>query len=169
MLLLLDASALLNQPNFVFDEKESYACTYEVLEEFKSMEVKALVENALCRGLLRIYRPKHKYKSKAKKLVAKKGFTRMSKADISILALAMQFKDEQKEFLVLTDDYSIQNFLALLGIPFSSVIQGEIKEIIAFKKYCPVCSKEFPANVSLKECPDCGTELRTKRIVKEQT
>ncbi len=165
MLLLLDASALLNQPNFVFDEKESYACTYEVLEEFRSMEAKALVENALNRGLLRVHRPKHKYKSKAKKLVTKKGFTKMSKADVSVLALAMQFKDEQKEFLVLTDDYSIQNFLALLGIPFSSIIQGEIKEVISFKKCCPACNKEFPASVSLKKCPDCGVELKTKRVV----
>ncbi len=169
MLILLDASALINQPAFTFEESERYACTYEVLEEFRSMETRALVENALKRKLLRVYRPKHKYLNRAKKLVRSKGFTKMSKADISTLALAMQFKEQNKEFLVITDDYSIQNFLAMLAIPFASVMQGKIKNIISFVRFCPVCKKEYAAGSSVKECPDCGVELRTKRIIEKST
>lgn len=167
MLYLLDASAILNNPRFSFDERHSYACTLEILEELKSFETKTLAENALKRKLLRVYRPKHKYWKNAEKIVSQKGFTRMSRADISVIALAMQFKEEGKEFVVLTDDYSIQNFLAMLGIAFSPIIQGRIKQTIAFIKYCPACLREFHKACAPRECPDCGIELKTKRVVEK--
>ena len=166
MLYVLDASAIINNPLFSFEEKHRYACTFEVLEELRNINAKTLAENALKRKLLRVYRPKHKYQKNAVKIVTKKGFTRMSKTDISVLALAMQFRDEKRKFAVLTDDYSIQNFLKILDIAFLPLIQGKIKHPIAFIRYCPVCKKEFNAS-TLKTCPDCGVELETKRIVEK--
>ena len=168
MFYVLDASAILNNPRFSFDEKHRYACTLEVLKELKIVETKTLAENALKQKLLRVYRPRHKYQKNAAKIVIKKGFTRLSEADISVIALAMQFKGEKRKFSVLTDDYSIQNFLEILSIPFQPIIQGRIEHPIAFVKYCPVCKREFRNANALKECPYCGTELETRRIVERQ-
>ncbi|MEM4663061.1 MAG: PIN domain-containing protein [Candidatus Diapherotrites archaeon] len=164
MLYVLDASALINNPFFSFSKRNKYACTLEVLEELRSFEVKALAENALKMNLLRVYKPKHKYKKGAEKLAKKYGFERLSKADLSIIALALQLKKERKRFVVITDDYSIQNFLAMRKINYWAPVQGTIKEVISFEKFCPVCMKIFNKTPKKNECPDCGVKLKSRRV-----
>ncbi len=165
MLYVLDASALLNS-RFVFDEKHRYASTYDVYLEFKSTEAKLMVENALKHKLLRIYRPRHKYLKNAKKLVERYGFKKMSKADISLLALAMQFKAENREFKVITDDYAIQNFLKLLNIEFESIVQGNIARILYYRYFCPACGYE--AKKEERICKVCGSKIAVeKKFIEE--
>ncbi len=158
MLFVLDASAILNEPNFEFEKQHSYITTPLVFREFKSMESRLLVENALKHGLLEVRSPKHGFFERAQLLVEEHGY-KISRADVSVLALSLELQDENREFVVLTDDFSIQNFLGLLGISYSSVIQGEIKEIFSFSKKCPVCGRVFHS--SLKKCPACGVQLKS--------
>ena len=133
MLYVLDASAVLNDFSFSFSPEHSYVVTSEVMDELRDLRSKQLAENALHTGLLRIVSPGEKHSAEAKSLAEEHGFS-LSKADLSVLALAMQFKGEGKEFEVVTDDYSLQNFLKMLKIPFSAVIQGEIKRVLSFRK-----------------------------------
>ncbi len=134
MLFVLDASALINEPNFSFEEKHSYITTRLVVQELKTFETKYLTDNALHHDILKIKNPEEKTLKKIEKLVKKKGFRPLSPADVSVIALALELKNSGKNFQVLTDDYSVQNFLKLLKISFSSVIQGEIKKTIEFEK-----------------------------------
>ncbi|MCX8190075.1 MAG: hypothetical protein N3F05_02485 [Candidatus Diapherotrites archaeon] len=164
MLYLLDASAIINNPYFSFSKKDKYACTLEVLHELKSFEVKALAENALKMKILRVYRPKHKYIKDAEKMAKRHGFERLSKADLSVIALALQFKNEGKQFLVVTDDYSIQNFLLTESVEYLAPVQGKIKESISFERFCPVCKKKFFEKQRNNECPDCGIRLSSRRV-----
>jgi rRNA maturation endonuclease Nob1 len=161
MIFVLDASAILNESNFAFEEGKRYLTTPLVAAEFRSMESRLLVENALKHGILSLRAPNKEFSEKAQALVERAGY-KISRQDISIVALGLELLDEKEEFLVLTDDFSIQNFLALLKIPFSSATQGEIKEVFSFSKNCPVCGKKFGAQKRLKSCPDCGVPLKSR-------
>lgn len=159
MIFVLDASAILNEPNFAFDERKRYMTTPLVMGEFRSLESRLLVENALKHRILSLRKPKEEFSEKARKLVEKHGY-RISRADISVVALGLELLDENEEFIVLTDDFSIQNFLELAGIPYSSVIQGEIRETFSISRICPVCGKKFEGK-RLRKCPDCGVPLKS--------
>jgi len=163
MFLVLDASAVLNEPNFSFEEGKNYVVTPLVRKEFRSMESRLLVENAEAHGQLSVRTPKKEFADKAKAMIKEHGF-KISKPDESVLALGLELKSDKEEFLVLTDDFSIQNFLELAGVPFSSVIQGEIKQVFSFSKKCVVCGKKFPRKKN--NCPDCGVPL--KSVVKKK-
>ena len=135
MLLVLDASAILNEPNFSFEEGNSYLVTPLVRKEFRSMESRLLVENAEAQGLISVRAPKKEFADKARALIRVHGF-KISKPDESVLALGLELKSDGEKFLVLTDDFSIQNFLSLEKIPFSSVIQGDMN---CFCSLLPLC------------------------------
>ena len=62
-----------------------------------------------------------------------KSNTKLSSADISIVALSFEFKEQGEIFVVITDDYSVQNSLKKMGISFQGVIYKEIKKIKFFK------------------------------------
>ena len=158
MLFVLDASAILNEPNFSFEEGKRYLATPLVSSEFRSLESRLLVENALKHSILSIRKPKPEFQEKASALVEKHGY-KISRADVSVVALGLELLAEKEEFIVLTDDFSIQNFLEIASIPYSSVIQGEISETFSISRSCPVCGKKFPKSV--RRCPDCGVSLKS--------
>lgn len=167
MLYLLDASAVLNEPNFEFEKRHKYITTPEILSELKTLEARTLGENALHHGILTVQSPAPEFVQRVEKLIREKGFKKVSRPDVSILALGLQFLEKHEDFEVLTDDYSIQNFLSLLGIPFSSVIQGTIRHTIVFQKICLGCGKKFPADFREEKCGFCGSKI-VSRAVKEK-
>jgi len=168
MLFVLDASALINEPNFSFEKGHLYMTTQAVVDELKSIETRHLVENAIHHRSLETKNPSAGTVQGIRHVIAEKGFRPLSKADVSVIALAKELKEEGLAFRVLTDDYSIQNFLGILKIPFSSVIQGEIRSTIEFQKYCPGCSKTFSNSSKLGECDFCGTPLRSRKAHPEK-
>ncbi len=163
MLFVLDASAVLNEPNFSFDSRHSYITTPDVMREFRALESRALAENALHHSLLEVRSPSAASLKKAREKIEEHNFDRVSNADVSVIALALELKREDRRFIVLTDDFSIQNFLSLFEIPFSSVLQGEIEERISFERYCPGCGKLFGKGFSGKKCPECGSRIQKRR------
>ena len=87
---------------------------------------------------------------------------RLSKADGEILALALDInKDDKKEAIILTDDYSIQNVAHVLNIRFEKISQLGITKRFKWTYQCRGCGKKFKENI--KTCPICGA--RTKNIV----
>jgi len=159
MLYLLDSSAVLNDFSFHFKEEHSYITTPLAFDELLDLRSRHLAENALQNGLLKIKEPDSESIKLIEKIVAEKGFSRLSKTDISLLALGLDLKGEKKKFRLVSDDYSIQNFCKLLEIPFESVIRGRIKETIAFKLKCPGCGKMVKKGQKGKKCPVCGSRL----------
>jgi UPF0271 protein len=84
---------------------------------------------------------------------------RLSSTDKEVLALALDLGYE-----LLTDDYSLQNLAAALGIPFKGLNQKEIRRVVSWEARCVGCGKAFDAEV--RECDVCGspTKMRsTKR------
>jgi UPF0271 protein len=81
---------------------------------------------------------------------------RISSTDLDVLALALDM-----EAVLLTDDYSIQNLAAYLGIVYRPVGMKGIKRVLKWKYKCIGCGRVFDEKI--KECPICGSSLRTVR------
>ncbi|MCX6798650.1 MAG: hypothetical protein NTW59_00965 [Candidatus Diapherotrites archaeon] len=161
MLYLLDSSAVLNDFNFNFQREHSYIMAPLAVAELRDLRSKSLADNALQQGLLRIEEPGAASLARIKESVAAEGFSRLSTADISVLALALDLRAAKKRFSLISDDYSVQNFCKLLGIPFAGVIRGKIKDVISFSLRCPACGKTAKKGCREKNCPDCGAGLKT--------
>jgi len=132
MQFLLDASAIINNPSFIFDSKNKYLMTPSAFDELKDMRSKTLAENALKSKILALAEPQKKFILKVEKRI-KKMKMHLSKQDISLLALAEQLKNAKIEFVLITDDYSIQNYCKLYKIPFEPSALKKIKK--AIKKF----------------------------------
>lgn len=163
MLYLLDASALINDSNFEFKDENTYITTALIFSELKEMSIRHIAENALVQGILKLQEPSDEKIKQISEKISQQGFNKLSKQDISLIALASDFQDSKKEFEVLTDDYSIQNFLKLLKIPYESVSQKGISKIISFSVKCKSCGKKFSPDTQSKICDVCGSELTRKR------
>jgi rRNA maturation endonuclease Nob1 len=131
MIYILDASALLNSESFVFSRENSYYTTSKVFSEWKDFRSKSLAGNAVSSGLLVVQDPCPLSIQKTISECERSG-TKLSESDISIVALAAEFKSRGEDFVVVTDDYSVQNVLKKFKARFVSVAQGEIKRSRTF-------------------------------------
>ncbi len=156
---LLDASGVLNDFGFRFESGKKYFLTAEVAVELKDLRSKQLLENALQEKIAEIKNPKQNPAGEIEKL-KEFGIERLSKADRSVLLLAIEMRNEKQEFEVLTDDYFLQNCLKFLKIPFKGIIHGEVSRLRNFGKKCRNCGKKFKKSYVEAECDLCGNTLK---------
>jgi UPF0271 protein len=91
---------------------------------------------------------------------------RLSNADKEILALALDInKNKDKEAIVLTDDYSIQNLAIFLNIKYENISQSGITKKFKWIYQCRGCGKKFKENI--KTCPICGAGIKNIISTKE--
>ncbi len=82
--------------------------TTRVIEEVKDAESRERLERLLESGRIEIVDPKTEYIGKVEETLEK---TRLSETDKTIIALALQLKDQNINITVATDDYAIQKIL----------------------------------------------------------
>jgi len=80
--------------------------------------------------------------------------TRLSPTDIEVLALALELGAQ-----VLSDDYSLQNLAAYLGVPFRPIGLKGIKDVRRWRWRCVGCGRVFEKE--MRECPICGSRLKS--------
>ena len=85
---------------------------------------------------------------------------RLSNTDIDILALGLELGAT-----ILSDDYSIQNVAKVLGIDYRGGAEKGITEVYNWHWRCRGCGRFFDEEA--KECPVCGSELRSVRKKKQ--
>lgn len=159
---ILDASAFIGG----FEPKSSFNFTVsEITEEIKDIKSQMIFEDAIKDEILFIKEPNNESIKKLEEIISKSGDTlRLSLPDKKLLALAVEFKSNEENFEVLTDDYSIQNVLKILNISYKSVLTEGIKGIYNWKKTCEGCKKEFPNSYEFDDCEICGSKIFKKRI-----
>ncbi len=91
----------------------------------------------------------------------------LSDADLQVLALALELKDEGYSPQIVTDDYSIQNVADQLGIDFASLMTFGIRFRLQWIRYCPACHRKYPSDYRPKSCEVCGTKLKRKPLKKK--
>lgn len=159
--ILLDSSAILSGKSFSGELFTSPS----IMEEFSPGGRSWRSVQFLKSAGMRILSPSHYYLKKIREAAKRTGDDgRLSKADEEILALALELNAD-RESLLLTDDYSIQNVAKEVGIPYSSIIQEGIKEKFRWRYRCEGCGRFFEGNKykEKRKCPICGSELKKVR------
>lgn len=159
---ILDASAFIN--GFEINSRHNYTVP-EITEEIKDFESRLKFDTAIAQGLIIVQDVASQYTTCVNDIISSSGdILRLSLPDKKLIALAYMMSEEGKNVRVITDDYTIQNTLKILNIPFSGVITEGIKEIYNWKKVCEGCKKEFDENYPFDDCEICGSKIYKKRI-----
>ena len=159
---VLDASAFINGFNLEFSNNYTVP---EITEEVKDFESKLMLDMAIDDGRLIILDVDERYMEYLDKIISESGDSlRLSVPDKKLIGLALMLNDENKEIKVITDDYTIQNTLKILNIPFSGVLTSGIKEVYNWKKVCEGCKKEFDEDYPFDDCDICGSKIFKKRL-----
>jgi len=159
---VLDASAFING----FELKNSCNFTVsEITHEIKDLKSQIVLNQAIDEKRLIIKEPKEEFVIKLEEIIKKSGDDlRLSFPDKKLLALSLELYDSNFNIKVMTDDYSMQNVLKILNIPFSSIITDGIKGVYNWKKTCEGCKREYPSDYPFDDCEICGSKLYKKRI-----
>lgn len=161
--LILDTSAFLaGFDSFSVGERQITSPRVEDEIRANSMtwvRFKTAVEN----GKLVVKTPSEGCKRKIEESAVSVGDTFfLSETDKEILALALEMKSGGCNPQIVTDDYSIQNVAARLGIEFAPLATFGIRRVLEWKRYCPACHREYPADYGDTSCTVCGTDLKRK-------
>jgi len=163
---ILDASAFIGG----FETQNSLNFTVsEISEEVKDLKSKMIFNQAINDNNLFIKEPSESAIEYLSGIISDSGDTlRLSIPDIKIIALGIDFLNDKKSVKVVTDDYSIQNVLKILSIPYQSVLTKGIDEIYNWKKICQGCRKEYSESYKEDICEICGSKIFKKRIKLEK-
>ncbi len=149
---VLDASAFINGNASLL---KGYT-TPEVLSELKSTEANAYTW--VIGERVKVEEPLPYFIKKVRRTLREIGETRLSAADVSVLALALQ-----KRLPLVTDDYHLQNVALYLGIPVYDTGFGLIKRIVKYVWKCEACGREYPPGTRV--CKVCGGRVKPYSFV----
>lgn len=159
---VLDASAFIN--GFKIISNNNFTVP-EITEEIKDFESRLVFDMAIDEGKLIIRDVQLEYINWVNDIISDSGdILRLSKPDTKLIALAYMFSKEGKNVKVISDDYTIQNTLRIMNIPYSGIITEGIKEIYNWKKVCEGCKKEYGEDYPFDDCEICGSRIYKKRI-----
>lgn len=159
---VLDASAFIN--GFQLNSKNNFTVP-EITEEIKDFESRLTFDMALDEGKLIIQDVSSKYISSVNDIISNSGdILRLSLPDKKLIALAYMLNNQGKNVKVISDDYTIQNTLKIMNIPYSGVVTEGIKGIYNWKKICEGCKKEYEDTYPFDDCEICGSKIFKKRI-----
>ncbi len=127
----------------------------EVLEEAKDLCSKLELETAVLSGKVRVVEPSNDSIAKVREKAGQTGDV-VSKTDVKLLALALDFNAEGAE--LLTDDYAIQNLATMMKIPYRRVAMPGIKEVLRWESVCMACGRRYPTPTTT--CLACGSALK---------
>ena len=81
--------------------------------------------------------------------------TGLSSVDIDVLALALS-----TGFVLVTDDYRMQNVCESVNHPWRGVVQTGVREVRTHSLICTGCGAIHPQG---DVCPECGSKLKLRR------
>jgi len=160
---VLDASGIIG--GFI-SSKHKNITSSAVISEIKDLKSQIVLQSALGQGNIIIEEPDSDALNKVQGAIENSGdILRLSKVDKTVVALAVSLTKKYSP-TVVTDDYSIQNILKILEIPYRSVLTEGIREIYGWIKICRGCRKKYPSNYQWDDCEICGSAVYRKRIKK---
>jgi len=92
----------------------------------------------------------------------------LSRADLEVLALALDLRQRGQSPTIVSDDYAIQNVAETLGVEHSSLATFGITKRFNWIYYCPACFRRYTAEDAGRPCRVCGTRLKRKVVRKER-
>ena len=164
---VLDTGALLAKYyNLLPRHRVALYTTFSNVEEVRDEENKTALLDAIENRVVTVIEPASDCVKEALNHAEESGeLAKLSKTDVSVIALALCLKREGFNVVVLTDDYDVQNVLLRLNIGFKPLKSRGIREYRYYKVYCPVCGY-VPGAPGETTCPVCGSKLVTVRARK---
>lgn len=156
---ILDASAILF--GFTLAEGLQVTCR-EVIEEVKFGGA-APYRATLIReeAGARIIEPSEKYVEMIENKMREVGEIGLSRTDIKLLAIALEFRDKGYQPVIVSADYSIQNIALILDINIEKIIHRGVSRKVGWVSYCPNC-KRVGGVFKGGRCPVCGAKLKRR-------
>ena len=159
---ILDASAFIN--GFKIISSNNFTVP-EISAEIKDFKSKLNFDMAIEDGKLSIQDVPSEYISSVNDIISGSGdILRLSLPDKKLISLAYMLHEKGRNVKVISDDYTIQNTLKIMNIPYSGVITEGIKGIYNWKKVCEGCKKEYDDDYPFDDCEICGSKIFKKRI-----
>ena len=159
---VLDASAFIN--GFQINSNNNFTVP-EITAEIKDFESRLKFDMAIDEGKLVIQDVPIGYISRVNDIISESGdILRLSKPDRKLIALAYMLSEQGIDVKVISDDYTIQNTLKIMDIPYSGVMTEGIKGIYNWRKVCEGCKKEYGEDYPFDDCEICGSKIFKKRI-----
>ena len=159
---VLDASAFIN--GFKIISSNNFTVP-EISAEIKDFKSKLNFDMAIEDGKLSIQDVPSEYISSVYDIISDSGdILRLSLPDKKLISLAYMLHEQGENVKVISDDYTIQNTLKIMNIPYSGVITEGIKGIYNWKKVCEGCKKEYDGSYPFDDCEICGSKIYKKRI-----
>lgn len=154
---ILDASAFIN--GFKLDSDNNFTVP-EIISEIKDFKSKLTLDMAIEEGKLSIQDVSFEYISSVNDIISVTGdILRLSFPDKKLIALAYMLHEQGRYVKVISDDYTIQNTLKIMNIPYSGVITEGIKGIYNWKKVCEGCKKEYGDDYPFEDCEICVSNI----------
>ena len=154
---ILDASAIIGG---FYSKSYANFTTSGAISEIKDLKSELLLQSAIEGGHVNIEEPDNTDITEIDKIIESSGdILRLSDVDKNIVALALKFKKKGFDPVVVTDDYSMQNTLKIIEIPYRSVLTEGIKEIYNWVKKCKGCKKTYPSDYVYEDCEICGSPI----------
>lgn len=159
---VLDASAF--YAGIPFQSSKKCITTNAVYEEVKHIRKSySPLEALIDAGNLTIIEPELTSFNKVIACAKKTGdYTKLSQADISIIALALQFGKT-----LISDDFAVGNVATLLKIPVKTLAFRGISELRAWVYFCKSCRMVYNSRISV--CQICGSRLKRRFTVISDT
>ena len=159
---VLDASAFIN--GFKIDSDNNFTVP-EITAEIKDFKSKLVFDMALEERKLTIIDVPSEYISSINDIISLSGdILRLSFQDKKLITLAYMLHENGENVKVISDDYTIQNTLKIMDIPYSGVMTDGIKGIYNWKKICEGCKKEYDEDYPFEDCEICRSKIFKKRI-----
>lgn len=159
---VLDASAFINGFKLVSDNNFTVP---EITAEIKDFESRLILDMAIDDGKLVIQDVETEYIEEVDEVISESGdVLRLSAADKKLMALALMLSKQGRNVKVISDDYTIQNSLKIMKIPYSSIITEGIKGVYNWKNVCEGCKREYDEDYPFDDCEICGSRIFKKRI-----
>ncbi len=156
----MPTSYVLDSPAFIYSIKVSgdMVTVPAVVQELKSSSADVTLQTLLMEGL-KIEPPLEKdVEAVIEKAKSTGDYPKLSPADIDVLAKALQIGGT-----LITDDYSVQNVAARLGVKTETIRQDGIKRVLTWRRRCTGCGRIYETETT---CPVCGSEVRLKPVKK---
>lgn len=116
------------------------------------------ISTALSTQAVKLKRPSQQAVEKVRLAARETGdLPKLSKADLAVLAVAVDELAKGGEVYVLTDDYGLQNTALKLGLKVAGVRLGVVREMREWVFRCMVCGKVYRTPVN--RCVECGGEV----------
>lgn len=127
-----------------------------VFEEISHIQEKlSVLESLISNKKIMILEPSEDSIRKVRSIITQIGETRLSDADISIVALAKEFNAT-----LVTDDFAVCNLAKTLSINLLNLGTKGIKDRRKWVRFCKSCGRGYPPTQTI--CSLCGNKLRVR-------